>query len=291
VVIAPHALCTKFRSKVFDPDSVLDEDAEETEKQQKLFAAKQGRKNAALLAEERKIDAIFLCDGKTWKDDTSRWWAYHFLENNLTVDTNIAVYTNVQVMPSGEDFAMYTQTIGGDAAFRLSSTGAAGFGLAYSNISYSSNLDRIERCSGVFKSNPDTMKIEICGLRLTATATKFEDAGLASMHDDGKQDATMPQDSAPTPSREDATKTYLPFKGNTEYKSTFFSLLVMSVSPKQDDFVDEDEPPKTRGGLTRGIGAGMRSMGRGKRQREESPEDRSAMLESDMSYSNVTSRN
>jgi len=107
-------------------------------------------------------------------------------------------------------------------------------------------------------------------------------------------DATMPQDSVPTPSREDATTTYLPFKGNTEYRSTFFSLLVMSVSPKQDDFVDEDEDededeqPKTKGCSTRSIGAGKRSKTRGKRQREESPEDRSAMLESGMSYANVT---
>ena len=287
VVIAPHALCTKFRSKVFEPD--FDEADDETEKKQQLFAAKQDRKNAALLAEEQRIDAFFLCDDKTWKDDTSRWWAHHFLENNLTVNTNIAVYTNVQVMPSGEDFAMYTQTIGGDAAFRLSSAGAAGFGLAYSNISYSSNLDRIQRCSGVYKSNPDTKKIEMCGLHLTATATKFDDAGLASMHD-----ATMPQHSVPTPSREDATTTYLPFKGNTEYRSTFFSLLVMSVSPKQDDFEDEDEDedeeayeveqPQLRC-PTRSIGGGKI---RGKRQREESPEDRSAMLESGMSYANVT---
>jgi hypothetical protein len=182
-----------------------------------------------------EIDAKILGNTHVWKHPDARGWAHHHYACGLTSDTLIWVNRQSYVMPECS-FAIVTRTYGTNL-MKLSSTSSGMFSLEMGNNCYSNRQDAIRNCSGVWKKNATSGKIEMCGIKLVKSDTKFTLDNVSKMaveeevKQDDAQDATddvMEEVEATAVNKKvplvPSTGLY-PFVGNTSLRGVYVATL------------------------------------------------------------------
>jgi len=141
-------------------------------------------KCAKLSESPAEIDAKILgkdAEGndRVWKHADARGWAHHHYECGLTSDSLIWFNHCFYVMPECS-LCIVTRTYG-TSLMKLSSTSSDMFSLEMGNNCYSNQEDPIRNCSGVWKKNAITGKIEMCGIKLGKSDMDYTLKNVSSM--------------------------------------------------------------------------------------------------------------
>jgi len=125
------------------------------------------------------IDLKILGEGQSWKHPDARGWAHHHFACGLTSDKMIIVNRRAYIMPESS-LAIVTRTYG-TGLIKLSSTSSGMFSLEMRDNCYSNHDDPIRNCSGVWKKNANTDKIEMCAIQLGKSDMDFTTKNVSSM--------------------------------------------------------------------------------------------------------------
>ena len=177
-----------------------------------------------------EIDAKILGGTHVWKHPDARGWAHHHYACGLTSETLIWVNRQSYVMPECS-FAIVTRTYGTNL-MKLSSTSSGMFSLEMGNNCYTNHEDPIRNCSGVWKKNATSGKIEMCGIKLAKSDTKFTVENVSSMLADEvkKDDKQAPAEETKQVAKEKksallpSTGLY-PFVGNKSLRGVYVATL------------------------------------------------------------------
>jgi len=224
-------------------------------------------------AEAAMIDAKLLGEGGEWVHPDARGWAHHHHKCGLTSETLIATKHRFMLMPESS-LAIVTNTFG-TSLMKLSFTSSGMFSLEMRDNCYSNHHDPIRNCSGVWKKNADTGKIDMCAIELGKSDLDFTVKNVASMNAKMSEDKPVEeikdepiQDvKAKKPIVAPSTGLY-PFLNNKDVSGVYMANLCTGYR--------KIRKPSSSFCATKGIGAGTRSCatrgGGGRRVRTPSPE-------------------
>jgi len=199
------------------------------------------------------IDLAILGPNRSWKHADARGWAHHHYASGLTSDTLIIVNRRVYVMPESS-LTIVTRTFG-TSLMKLSSTSSGMFSLEMRDNCHSNHNEAIRNCSGVWKKNEESGKIEMCAVKLARSALKFTAKNVSNMDvkNDIKDDVTdeIHQEKA---SVQPSTGLY-PFLNNTSLNGVFVATLCTGYR-KNVVLRSMSSYANTEGGGTRGTTRG-----------------------------------
>jgi len=218
----------------------------------------------SLLSKESSavIDLQILGPNRSWQHVDARGWAHHHYACGLTSDTLIIVNRRVYVMPESS-LTIVTRTFG-TSLMKLSSTSSGMFSLEMRDNCYSNHNEAIRNCSGVWKKNQESGKIEMCAVKLARSSLKFTTKNVSSMQaKDSVKDEIQKEKDVVQPSIG-----LYPFLNNTSLSGVFVATLCTGYR-KNVVLRSMSSYANTKGGGTRGTTRG----GGGRQPLPPSPPD------------------